>query len=127
MTQGLMDVILHQPFTVCHSFLREKPVHLRKHTTFCTAMPSPTHVLTTGSASSGVAGVKERGKNGSKGSSNTNSEKAWEEEGRIGLDDETALPEVLQVLEKFKDRCSCRLEKKRLCYAQDRTDPWGQD
>lgn len=103
-----MDVISHQPSTVYASTFGDILVHLRKHTTPGTALPSPAHFMTMGSASLGVDGTRKRRENGSRGNPNTDRAKKWENEVRVGLDGETVKRKVASVLrESQKIRNGC--------------------
>lgn len=58
MAKTVVDVITHQPLTVCVSNFWDIPVHLLQHTAFHIALPPFAHIVTVGSASSGVAKFK---------------------------------------------------------------------
>lgn len=75
LAQGVMNVIHHQPFTLCVSKLGDKPVHQPRHTTLGIALRSLTHVTTTGPASPERNEVRKREENKSKEIFNTNSKK----------------------------------------------------
>lgn len=62
--QGVTDVIHNQPFTVCVSSFRDKPVHLSILTALGIALQSPAHTMTVGPASPGVNEAEQKGKNG---------------------------------------------------------------
>lgn len=59
LAQGVMNVIPHQPFTVCGSIFGNKHDRLPEHTAPCIALPSPALTTTVGPASPRVAEFEE--------------------------------------------------------------------
>lgn len=106
----VMDIVLHQPFTVCASSFRAEPT-FSKRTALDISLPSPAHTLPADSAISRVTEHKKREEPRNKGTSKTSKANTWGDEACVSLDDDDVRQKVLWLLRELHVLCGGRFEE----------------